>query len=92
MVINHEITIFDFSCFFFAILSFWVVKSHHESNVPVYPVKRRIFFASYRVQRTQLWRKRVLKKAALPTCGSNGPIYTTKSAASLHVSGSKGGK
>ena len=59
MVINHEITIFDFSRFLFATLTFWVVKSRRGSNGPVYPIKRRGFFACYRVQRTHAWRKRV---------------------------------
>ena len=59
MVINHEITIFDFSRFLFASLTFWVVKSRRGSNGPVYPIKRRGFFACYRVQRTHAWRKRV---------------------------------
>ena len=51
MVINHEITIFDFSRFLFATLTFWVVKSRR---------------------------------------GSNGPVYSSKGAASLHATGSKG--
>ena len=57
------ITIFDFfMIFFFATLTFWVVKSCFGSNGPVYPVKRRLFFVLYWVQRTQMWHKRVLKK------------------------------
>ena len=59
MVINHETTIFDFSRFLFATLTFLVVKSRHGSNGPVYPLKRRGFFACYQVQRTHTWRKRV---------------------------------
>ena len=59
MVINHEITIFDFSRFLFATPTFSVVKSRRGSNGPVYPIKRRGFFACYRVQRTHAWRKRV---------------------------------
>ena len=43
----------------FATLTFWVVKSRRGSNGPVYPIKRRGFFACYRVQRTHAWRKRV---------------------------------
>ena len=50
MVINHEITIFDFSRFLFATLTLRVVKSRRGSNGPVYPIKRRGFFACYRVQ------------------------------------------
>ena len=61
MVINHEITIFNFSGFLhiFATLNFWVVKSCRESNGPIYTIKRRVFFAFYRVQKTHSWRKRV---------------------------------
>ena len=39
MVINHEITIFDFSRFLFVTLTFWVMKSRRGSNGPVYPNK-----------------------------------------------------
>ena len=59
MVINHVITIFDFSRFLFATLTFWVVKSRRGSIGSVYPIERRGFFAFYRVQRTHAWRKRV---------------------------------
>ena len=65
MVINHEITIFDFSRFLFVTLTFWVVKSRQGSNGPVDPIKRFDFFACYRVQRTHSWRKRVQKRLAL---------------------------
>ena len=58
-VINHEITIFDFSWFLFATLTFWVVRSHCRSNGPVYPVKKPCFFDCYRVQRTYVWNKKV---------------------------------
>ena len=53
MVINHEITIFDFSRFLFATLTFGVVKSPCGSNGPVYQINRRGFFACYWVQRSQ---------------------------------------
>ena len=61
IVINHEITTFDFSQLLFATLTFWVVKSRCGSNGPIYPIKRRGFVACYRVQR----RKRVLKKTGV---------------------------
>ena len=39
MVINHGITIFDFSWFLIATLTFWVAKSCRGFNGPVYPKK-----------------------------------------------------
>ena len=62
MVINHEIT-FDFSWFFFFCNPIFLgTQTSHGSNGPFYTVKRRSFFACYRVQRTQQWLTRVLKK------------------------------
>ena len=79
MVINHEITIFDFSRFLFATLTFWVVKSYCGSNGHVYPIKRRCFFACYQVQRTHVWRKRVENKKTrvTPLVGLMDP-YTSE--------------
>ena len=39
MVINHEITIFDFSRFLFATLTFWEVKSRRGSKCTRIPNK-----------------------------------------------------
>ena len=76
MVINHEITIFDFSRFLFATLTFWVVKSRRGSNGPVYPIKRRGFFACYRVKGATPGVKGCKKITPLyATRGSNGPVY-----------------
>ena len=73
-IINNEITIFDFSRFLFATLTFWVVTSRRRSNGPVYPIKRRSFFACYRVRKDPRMAEKGVKKTGV-TRGSNGPIY-----------------
>ena len=74
--LNNKILFF---MIFFATLTFWVVKSLLGSNGLVHPVKRRSFFACYRVQRTHLWHKRVLKKkiSVTPLMGLIN-LYTSK--------------
>ena len=75
MVVNHEITIFDFSQFLFAILTFWVVKSRRGSNGPVYPIKRRGFFACPKDPR--LAENCVKKTGVTPLVGLMDP-YTSE--------------
>ena len=49
-------------------------------------MKKRGFLAYYRVQRTRVWLTRAWKQLAIKFLhGSKGPVYTIKSATSLHV-------
>ena len=74
MVINHEITISDFSRFLFATLTFWVGKPRRGSNGPVYSKEARLLCMLPGPKDPRVAEKGVKKDLRDALRGSNGPV------------------
>ena len=67
--LNHEENIWFFMIIFMQ-LAFWIVRPHCGSHRFVHPVKRRCFFACYRVQSENMF----TKEWRYSIHGCNGPV------------------